>query len=1128
MSKKFVSCSFVLVLCLVASTPALASMTYAGDCNLHGQFNGQWPDFNGVPDLNGWSVRGSSNGLPPKATTSYDPNELPSYASDPGRGTRRVFYTPVNGGSNTQTFSTDGNTDGFALTRIAVRVSGGIGPEITPDQNYPFSVHIFDVCDHYGAVTPELNPLIPANARPYGGSVDLLSGPAFAADPCIDNEHRGLLGIGSNDNDVLMRFDFSDYDRVDLEPNHTYAFEVWGPVGWAAAPPYIWGMVWNSQENTGPAGCGYQVAGSADNGNGPGASNLTNSRTLALGGADRDFVVAVYGDYADGNAYHPEPRKYQTGVSLTPTLTWHPGKWADVNANDVKGGHQVWFSSTLGAVSRRQTSANKGRVQDPCYVVIGLDPCYPTGLALNTTYYWRVDEYNDTNTVPVPHHPDGNNYWGLNTDSIATDHSTIYRFTTISPSASNPVPVTGTLPQQAVFKPQAAWLSWTKGALAADVNGHRVYFGTSWGDVNHASEANGPPLYRGITTDPCYPLKKLAGDYTLTSGTAYYWRVDEVNGVNLWKGTTWNFKMPNPAFISIDDFSSSADLTKMWQTGYGNGGSNLSVAGNVLSWDYDNSNANFSWSEAKLDYSYVSSTGIDWTLSGVYVPKALAVQFDGTMGNTFWGGNGPSDPNNGRLYMGLEDIAGHSGFVTLESDLYAAQRAITLTSGNAAIREFKVALTDPCFSTVDLTQVNRVYLGIGIRGFKSAGSNYGGAGHMKFANLKVYVQHCNPAYPNKSMVAGDLAGPLIGVPTGYHSRWTTPDCVVNYHDIFYFASDWLYNEPNLNFTGSSDDPGTSNLTAWYMFDDPENSPTITDSQNGRNGTLYNAGPFTWSYAGHNGTGKCVNLEPGYHTWIDCPSTIVAGNSTGQSFTFWLNQNDRFMPEHVWASVLVFHSSAPGVTGVTGNGADVDNQTMETQLPVPFQSTAATPWLRWVDIRSSKEASLQGAAGARPSMISGKWNHYALVYDIVAHSMTMYLNGNSLATVVDANAGMIDHVWGPTGAGDGNANSVRIGQRSNAFPTTGAPSVLDTNSSMFWQGRIDDLRLYSKALSQNEVHYLVTDGTGKRNIQADPNEPGDFSPVKVTLPGSSDLVKIINFNDFASFTKDVWLSQQLWP
>jgi hypothetical protein len=1061
--KSFIICLSVLLVTTLINIPANGDMTTTGNPMTVG-----WPTLNGAP---------------PKAQTIHDPNvpsmddwfEWPYYRC-------RVVYYPVNGGANCQTFSTDGNTDGFTLSRIAVRAAGP--GSSNPDMNYPFTVHIFDVNANYGwvpGVYDDAGQYIPANARPYCGAVDLLSDPAFAADPC-------LMIYSTENADTLIYFDFDGIDKVDLEPGHTYAIEVWGPLGWTTAPPYIWGMIWNVCENTYPAGCGYQVAGTADNGNGPGAANLTNPRGMSLGGVDRDFVMAVYGDYADGNAFHPSPKKYQTHVSTTPTLTWHPGKWAKT--------HQVWFSTNFNQVAHRSSYANRGKITDPCWT--------PTSsLAFNTTYYWRVDEYNDTNTVPVPH-PDTNYYWGepCNPLGDTNDGKTIYRFTTISPYATNPVPSSAVVPQQAVFKPQSAWLKWTPGALVASTNGHQVYFGTSATAVSTANTST-PVTYRGEFTDPCYPLKNLYPDYSLTSGTAYYWRVDEVNTTmsTTWTGSVWNFKMPNPAFILLDDFaySSQADLSKVWQSGYQNNGGSISASASakVLTLDYNNSGSTFdNWSEAKLDFN--NPAGVDLTLGGVFAPKVLAVQFDGQVDLN------DIDPTYNKLYIGLEDTNGDNGFASLDSDPYAAQRQITIDSGNLATREFKVALTDPNFSAVDLTDVNRVYLGIGIRGLSGQVLTLY-TGQLKFTNPRVYVRHCNPTYPQTSMVAGDLAGPLQGQLSGDHSKYVPPDCVVNLHDIYFLMDDWLYAEPNLVYD-SNVDPGASNMTVWYKFDEGTGTLLADSSGNSRDATLNNVGPFTWAYAGHDGSNYCVNLEPGQHTWIECPNSVVAGNSTGQSFTFWLMHNDNFLQALVWSSVLVTHSTDP-------NGGD--DQTMETQLPVPIQTGGAPPWLRWVDMRVSDETGLQHA---RPSLISSRWNHYALVYDTTNTKMLMYVNGKLIAGTTNS---AFTTPWGPSDTGDGNANTVRIGQRGNSGGYT------NTAGWGFWQGRIDDMRLYSKALSENEIQYLATDGTGKRNMQAVFIEPDDYSSSTVQLPGSSEQVKIVNFNDFAALA-NYWMNQQLWP
>jgi hypothetical protein len=74
----------------------------------------------------------------------------------------------------------------------------------------------------------------------------------------------------------------------------------------------------------------------------------------------------------------------------------------------------------------------------------------------------------------------------------------------------------------------------------------------------------------------------------------------------------------------------------------------------------------------------------------------------------------------------------------------------------------------------------------------------------------------------------------------------------------------------------------------------------------------------------------------------------------------------------------------------------------------------------------------------------------------------------------------------------------------------------------WQGNFG-----SKALSENEVQWLATDGTGTRNMQVVFVEPDNFnSSNTVTLPTGQN-VKLINFADFAILMQH-WLEQGLWP
>ena len=76
-------------------------------------------------------------------------------------------------------------------------------------------------------------------------------------------------------------------------------------------------------------------------------------------------------------------------------------------------------------------------------------------------------------------------------------------------------------------------LSWLPGAQAADVNGHDVYLGTNFNDVNDANIFSDE--YKGRQTYTSYDTNGLEYE------TTYYWRIDEVNGPAVWKGDVWRF-----------------------------------------------------------------------------------------------------------------------------------------------------------------------------------------------------------------------------------------------------------------------------------------------------------------------------------------------------------------------------------------------------------------------------------------------------------------------------------------------------------------------------------------------------------------------------------------------------------
>ncbi|TKJ36309.1 MAG: hypothetical protein CEE38_12915 [Planctomycetes bacterium B3_Pla] len=129
---------------------------------------------------------------------------------------------------------------------------------------------------------------------------------------------------------------------------------------------------------------------------------------------------------------------------------------------------------------------------------------FPDGLVPGTTYYWRIDEVNDANAASP---------WKGDVWSFSIQPYTAY----------NPDP-----PDGAEFVALDATFSWT-GGFGAKL--HTVYIGTSFDDVNDAT--GGAP--QGTTTFTPGPLEPEK---------VYYWRVDEFDAFETYKGDVWAFTTP--------------------------------------------------------------------------------------------------------------------------------------------------------------------------------------------------------------------------------------------------------------------------------------------------------------------------------------------------------------------------------------------------------------------------------------------------------------------------------------------------------------------------------------------------------------------------------------------------------
>ncbi len=223
------------------------------------------------------------------------------------------------------------------------------------------------------------------------------------------------------------------------------------------------------------------------------------------------------------------------------SLAWRPG--------DFALSHDVYLGENFDDVNEGAGDTLQGN-QTETYFIVGF-PGYtlPDGLVPGTTYYWRIDEVNDAE----PDSP-----W----------KGPVWSFTVPSKTAWQPVPADG-----AKFVNINAELSWTEG-FGAKV--HTVYFGDNFDEVDNATEG----LAQGETTFT---------PGTLEPEKTYYWRIDEFDAIETYKGDVWSFTtgpaITDPTLLGWWKFDEGQGSVAFDWSGHSNHGTLVGgpqwVAGNI-------------------------------------------------------------------------------------------------------------------------------------------------------------------------------------------------------------------------------------------------------------------------------------------------------------------------------------------------------------------------------------------------------------------------------------------------------------------------------------------------------------------------------------------------------------------
>ncbi len=205
-------------------------------------------------------------------------------------------------------------------------------------------------------------------------------------------------------------------------------------------------------------------------------------------------------------AMSPDPADDAMHAGTWATLAWKPG--------DFAVSHDVYMSENFDDVNSGTgpgAPGFRGNQADAYFVVGFTGYAYPDGLVPGTTYYWRIDEVNDA---------DPNSPW----------KGPVWSFWVPSLKAYDVSPEDGTM-----FVDPDVTLNWSAGFGSAF---HTVYFGDDFDTVNNAT---GGTSQAQVEYDPG-PLE---------FNKTYYWRVDEFDGDNLYKGDVLSFTTTLPGLGEI-------------------------------------------------------------------------------------------------------------------------------------------------------------------------------------------------------------------------------------------------------------------------------------------------------------------------------------------------------------------------------------------------------------------------------------------------------------------------------------------------------------------------------------------------------------------------------------------------
>jgi hypothetical protein len=253
----------------------------------------------------------------------------------------------------------------------------------------------------------------------------------------------------------------------------------------------------------------------------------------------------------------------------------------------------------------------------------------------------------------------------------------------------------------------------------------------------------------------------------------------------------------------------------------------------------------------------------------------------------------------------------------------------------------------------------------------------------------------------------------------------------------------LATSSNFTFTTTAGPPAGSALV-YLKFDETGGTVATDSSGNGLNGTLVNTPTFM---AGK--IGNAINLN-------GTSQSVDVGNATPFQLT-------GSMTVSAWINAASFPGDDNSIVSKR------DGSALGFQLDTTVDSGPRTIGFKLTDSSGSLMARYGSSA-----LAANTWYYVTGVYDATAQTLNVYLNGN-------LNNGVI--LGTVTSSQQTSALDVFVGRRAGY-------------DGFEFAGRIDDVRIYGRALTQAQ-------------IQADMNGSAPTSDTTAPIPGNSGAIQTVS-------------------